>query len=179
MWMLSTSAETGLGFCSFSQQRVTLGFHFAGREPSGLEGSLQISHLWALASVAIKRLSMRGQDRTLGLHQPSGLWMLSQLYFSGNSNSCWMSGGVLIIALSPLVLESLWFILVFLLKGRLCCPYLVPILFSTFFQYLLYLALQGGSYQAKAWLLNMLVMGLLPKLHMSGLHSLQDCGVSL
>lgn len=156
-----------------------LGFHFAGREPSCLESSRRISHLWALASVAIKRLIMRGWDRMVGLDQPSGLWMLSQLSLSGNFTSCWVSGGGIIIAFSLLALESLCFILVFLLKGKLCCPYLVPILFSTFFKYFFYLALQGGSYQAKAWLLNISVMGLLPKLQMSSLHSLQDCGVSL
>lgn len=112
-----------------------------------------------------KTAPWRGQDRRRDLISLRGSGCEASHLFSGNFTSCWMSG-VTLIAL----------ILIFLLQGKLCCPYLVPVLFSTFFQFLLYLALQEDSWQAQAWLLNTRVMGLLSNL---SLCSLQDRRVSL
>lgn len=73
------------------------------------------------------------QGHTAGRQPPSGLRVEANLSFSGNVTSCRISAVTLIIALSLFAFESLCILLVFLLKGKLCCPHSVPVLFLTVF----------------------------------------------
>lgn len=127
MWALSASAGSGLCFCSSSRPGASRGFHHRVWKAVCTPVTFEPWLLWQW-----KRLTMRGQDRTRGLDQPSGLPQ-ANLSFWGNFISCWMSGVILIIALLLLALESFWFILVVLSKEKALLPLLGICPFLPFF----------------------------------------------